>query len=162
MNSRILVVDNEETVRDTLVKSLSLERYDVLAVESGEAAIDMLQETSFDLIVLDLIFPTMDGIEVLKIINQLHPDTQVILFTGNRSLETAIEAFRLGARDYILKPASADDILNSVARGLAKRAELRRKQMLIEQLDSSIKRLKDVEGLFISPEVGHTVYGIDN
>jgi DNA-binding response OmpR family regulator len=162
MNSRILVVNVEESVRDMLVKTLSLERYDVLAVESGEAAIDILQESSFDLVVLDLTLPIMGGMEVLKMINQVSPDTQVILYTGHGSLETAIEAFRLGARDYILKPASAEEILSSVARGLAKRAELRRKQMLIEQLDSSIKSLKDVEGIFVSTEVGHTVYGIEN
>lgn len=162
INSRILVVDDEESVRDTLDQILRLERYDVLAVESGEAAIAELHESTFDLILLDLLMPTMDGIEVLEIINQYAPDTRVILLTGHGSLESAIEALRLGAQDYIIKPATSDEILSSVARGLAKRAEQQRKRMLIEQLDSSIKGLKDIEGLFASPEAGHPVYGIDN
>jgi DNA-binding response OmpR family regulator len=146
MKSRIMVVDDEEMVRNSLEEILRLEGYDVQAVENGELALNALQCENFDLILLDLKMPGLDGIDILKAITRIAPETKVILLTGHGSLESAIDALRVGAHDYLLKPASMSEILSSVARGLAKRAEQQHRRMLLEQLDASLQRLKESEG----------------
>jgi DNA-binding response OmpR family regulator len=152
MKSRILIVDDEENIRSSLEGILRLEGYEAHSVESGEAALSLLQKGAFDLVLLDLKMPGMDGIDVLRTITKISPETKVILLTGHGSLESAIDALRLGAQDYILKPASSSEILSSVARALASRVEQQQKRMLLEQIDISIQRLKDVEG--IEPRAG--------
>jgi DNA-binding response OmpR family regulator len=147
MRSRIMVVDDEEMVRDSLKEILRLEGYDVQAVENGELALNAIQRENYDLILLDLKMSGLDGIDILKAITRIAPETKVILLTGHGSLESAIDALRVGAHDYLLKPASSSDILSSVARGLAKRAEQQHRRMLLEQLDASLQRLKESEGL---------------
>lgn len=147
MKSKIMVVDDELSVRSSLEDILRLEGYDVQAVESGEAALSLLRNDHFDIILLDLKMPGIDGIEVLHVINRLSPNTGVILLTGHGSLESAIEALRLGADDYILKPASSGEILSSVARSLARQVEIQQRRLLLDQLDLSVKRLKESEGL---------------
>ena len=146
MKANILVVDDEEPIRSSLEQILKLEGYGVTAVGNGELAIQAFGEQAFDLMLLDLKMPGMDGIEVLRAALKATPDTRIILLTAHGSLESAIDALRLGAHDYILKPATSSEILSSVARGLARRVEQQRRRMLIEQIDTSIKRLKDVEG----------------
>lgn len=146
MKSRIMVVDDEAMVRNSLEEILRLEGYDVTAVENGETALNTLQRENFDLILLDLKMPNLEGIDVLKAVARISPDTKVILLTGHGSLESAIDALRLGAYDYLLKPASSSEILSSVARALAKRAEQQHRRMLLEQLDASLQRLKESEG----------------
>lgn len=147
MKSRILVVDDEAMIRDSLEEILRLEGYEVLTAENGEIALTMIQQDHFDMVLLDLKMPGMDGIDVIKMISRISPDTRVILLTGHGSMETAIDALRLGAHDYILKPATTSEILSSVARGLARRAEQQHRRMLLEQLDASLQRLKESEGL---------------
>ena len=151
MKSRILVVDDEEPVRDSLTEILRLEGYEVDAEGSGEAALDAVQRANYDLILLDLKMPGMDGIDVMRAVAKTSPDTKIILLTGHGSMESVIEALRQGAHDYILKPAPSSEILSSVARGLARRAEQQHRRLLLEQLDSSIQRLKDVEGMESTP-----------
>ena len=119
MKSRILVVDDEAMVRDSLEEILRLEGYDVQSVESGEDALNLLQREKFELMLLDLKMVNMDGIDVIKAVTRMTPELIIILLTGHGSLESAIDALRLGAHDYILKPASSNEILSSIARGLA-------------------------------------------
>ena len=147
MKSKILVVDDEALVRNSLEEILRLEGYEVVSVESGDAALNQIQQESYDLILLDLKMPGIDGIDVLKALSRLTPDTRVILLTGHGSLESSIDALRIGAQDYLLKPASSSEILSSVARALASKAEQQHRRMLLEQLDASIQRLKESEGL---------------
>lgn len=147
MKARILVVDDEDSVRNSLEEILRLEGYEVTAAESGEAALAALQNEAFDLVLLDLKMPHLDGGEVLRTAARSAPDTKVILLTGHGSLESAIEALRQGAHDYILKPAPSSEILSSIARALARRAEQHHRRLLLEQIDTSIQRLKDVEGI---------------
>lgn len=151
MKSRILVVDDEEMVRDSLEQILRLEGYEVRAAASGDAAIAAVESGDFDLVLLDLKMPGMDGLEVLRTVSRIAPDIKVILLTGHGSLESAIEALRYGAHDYLLKPATSRDILTSVAQALARRAEQQQRRLLVEQLDASIQRLKDSEGIVSSP-----------
>jgi len=152
MKANILVADDEEMVRRSLEDILRLEGYQVKSVGDGKAALAALQAETFDLVLLDLMMPEVDGLEVLRFANRVAQDTRVILLTGHGSLESAVEALRQGAHDYILKPAHMRDLLNSVANALSKRAEQKQRRFLLEQLDTSIKHLKDAEGLEFTPD----------
>jgi DNA-binding response OmpR family regulator len=145
MKAKILVVDDEPTVRESLDEILRLEGYNVVSVENGELAVRTLQSESFDLILLDLKMPGMDGIDVMRLATKISPDTKIILLTGHGSMESAVEALRHSAHDYLIKPVPTRDLLISVGRAIAQRTELQKKRMLLEQLDVSLQRLKDAE-----------------
>jgi len=147
MKSRILLVDDEEPIRHSLGEILRLEGYEVVTAESGEVAVQDLMNESFDLVLLDLKMPGMSGLEVLDFINKSAPDTKVILLTAHGSLESAIEALHQGAHDYLLKPATSRSILSSIESALARRADQQRKRLLLDQLGTSIQRLRDAEGV---------------
>ena len=141
----ILVVDDEATMRRSLADILRLEGYRVQMAESGEEAIQRLQCDTYDLLLLDLKMPGVDGVEVLRFAVKTAPETQVILLTAHGSLESAIEALRLGAHDYLLKPSSPDLILASVAKALKARTELLQREELLTQLESSVQALKGIK-----------------
>jgi DNA-binding response OmpR family regulator len=141
----ILVVDDEDTMRHSLVEILRLEGYRVQGVGGGEEAIEALKRENFDLLLLDLKMPGIDGLDVLNAASEISPQTKVIFLTAHGSLESAIEALRKEAYDYLLKPSSPAQILHSVSGALARRKELQHKRHLLELLDSSLKELKEVE-----------------
>jgi DNA-binding response OmpR family regulator len=145
MKAKILVVDDEPTVRESLEVILRLEGYHVISVENGDLAIKTLQSESFDLVLLDLKMPGMDGIDVMRLVTKIAPDTKVILLTGHGSMESAVEALRHSAHDYLIKPIPTHELLTSVGRAIAQRTELQKKRMLLEQLDVSLQRLKNAE-----------------
>ena len=161
MKASILIVDDEEAIRHSLGEILKLEGYAVATAESGEAAVEAIQKQPYDLMLLDIRMPGMDGIEVLKFTNRYAPEIKVILLTAHGSLELAIEALRIGAQDYILKPATTRTILASVEKGLSRRAEHQRKRLLLEQLETSIQRLKDVEGIEPPAVVEHQTISLE-
>ena len=120
--ANILVVDDELIERQTLSDILRLEGYHVAAVANGEAAVDYLRLNPVDLIILDLRMPGMGGLEVVRVVNRISPDIEIILLTAHGSIESAIDALRNQVHDYLLKPASPVQIIDSVAHGLARRA----------------------------------------
>jgi DNA-binding response OmpR family regulator len=122
MKANLLVVDDEPITRQSLTDILRLEGYNVSSVSNGEAAIDFVRQYLVDLIVLDLRMPGMGGLEVMHALSQLSQDTEIILLTAHGSMETAVDALRFRVHDYLLKPASPGQILESVERGLARRA----------------------------------------
>ena len=119
--AHILVVDDELVERQTLTDILRLEGYHVVAVANGEAAVDHVRLNPADLMVLDLRMPGMSGLEVAKVVNRISPDIMIILLTAHGSIESAIDALRSQIHDYLLKPASPPQIIDSVVRGLARR-----------------------------------------
>ena len=117
----ILVVDDEAVIRDGLHRILNGERYRVDTCKSGHTAIEMLQQKDFGLIITDLKMPGMNGIEVLKAVKALQPDVPVIVITGYSTVDSAVDAMKHGAIDYIAKPFTPEQILDKVERALEQR-----------------------------------------
>jgi len=115
---RIVVVDDDLSLCHFLTKPLSQEGYEVITCHNGNQALETINEREADLILLDNKLPDRTGLEVLKEIKQNHPKVPVIIMTAFGTTETAIEAMRLGAFDYILKPFELDEIFELVAKGL--------------------------------------------
>ncbi len=120
--AQILIVDDEAAERQSLAEILRLEGYHVATVGSGEAAIEYIRNQVVDLMILDLRMGGMSGLEVVKVVNQIAPEVEIILLTAYGSMESALEALRQRVHDYLLKPATPAQILESVARGLMRRA----------------------------------------
>jgi two-component system KDP operon response regulator KdpE len=144
--ANIMVVDDEAVTRVSLSDALRLEGYEVATAASGEEALSLLNKRGpFDLIVLDLKMPGMDGLEVATRVHETSPDTVIILLTAFGTMETAIEAIRRGAHDYLLKPTPVPKILESVHKGLRKRQQGRRRQQLVRQLKQTVSQLDTIE-----------------
>ena len=122
MKSNILVVDDEPVARQSLTDILRLEGHNVTSAPNGQAAVEYVRTHPIDLMIVDLRMPGMDGLEVVQVVNQISPETEVILLTAFGSTETAIQALRLRIHDYLLKPASPAQVLASVKKGLARRS----------------------------------------
>ena len=114
---KILVVDDEALVRDIVRKGLSkMGGYDVEVAQNGLEAIEKMERDVFDLVLTDLKMPEMDGIELLKTIKGTRPEMMVILMTAYGSIETAVEAMKMGANDYITKPVDFNDLLIHISK----------------------------------------------
>ena len=136
---RILVVDDEETVRNLLRRTLEDIGYNVLAVPNGEEALVRMDQQEFEIVFLDIKMPGISGIEVLGKITADWPDTCVIMATGVSDAQTAVEAMKLGAYDYITKPFNRDDLVHKVQRAIEKRGlQLKNKRLMLE-LHRSVK-----------------------
>lgn len=121
MKSNILVVDDEPVARQSMTDILRLEGFTVNAVPNGQAAVEYVRTSPVELIVVDLRMPGMDGLEVIQVVNQISPDTEVIVLTAHGTTETAIQALRLRVHDYLQKPASPSQVVASVKKGLQRR-----------------------------------------
>jgi len=123
MKVRVLVVDDEEQFVEQLAERLQLREYDVSACYSGEEAVDRLQRFNFDVVILDVVMPGMDGVETLRELKNIKPLTEVIMLTGHATVESAIEGMKLGAFDYLLKPTKTDDLVKKVDSAHARKIE---------------------------------------
>jgi len=120
--SRVLVVDDEQSMRQMVAITLRQEGHDVVMAEGGEVAARELKASKVDVVVSDIKMPDFDGIQLLRFAREHCPDTEVILMTAYTSTESAIEALRLGAYDYISKPFEIDELVLTVQRALERRA----------------------------------------
>lgn len=111
---RILLVDDEVIFTKNITRLLTHRGYRVTAVNSGDSAIRELGENSYDVIVLDLKMPGMDGITTLKEITKLGLFTQTLILTGHGSIDSALEAVRLGAYDYLTKPCEIEELVRKI------------------------------------------------
>lgn len=147
MKEKILVVDDEKILLETLDKLLSREGYQVTTLDNSYDALDMVKKEFFDLIVLDVRMPGMDGISLLKEIRKIQDGgekSMVVIITGYASEDVPIKAIKLGADDYILKPFELADFLYSVNRNI-KLCRLRReKRKYLEELKKSRERYKNL------------------
>ncbi|MFH2012430.1 MAG: response regulator [Pseudomonadota bacterium] len=111
---RLLLVDDEEDFRTTLASRLRKRNIDVTDVGSGNEAIELTEKGSFDVAVVDIKMPGMDGIETLRQLKKIDPLVEVILLTGHGSIEAGIDGMRLGAYDYLMKPYNVKDLLQKI------------------------------------------------
>jgi two-component system, cell cycle response regulator len=144
-NVRLLVADDEESIRGTLSALLGDEGYDVTAVPSAEEALERFGWDPFPLVITDIRMGGMSGIDLLKEVRTIRPETEVIIITSYASLETAVLALRSGAYDYLIKPfEELDLVVAAVARALEKSRLVREKMALIEALARKNDELQQV------------------
>ena len=113
-NGKILLVDDEVAFTASMAKLLRVRGYQVKTAKSGKEAILLLETENFDVVVLDLKMPGMDGIATLSEIKKLKLHTETLILTGHGSIDSALEAFNLGAYDYLTKPCALEDLLNKI------------------------------------------------
>lgn len=118
MKAKILVVDDEESIREFLEIMLKKEGYEITLAEDGQKAKELVQKKSFDLIISDLQMPNMTGIELLKYIRQNYPEVLFMMITAFGTTETAVEAMKMGAYDYLTKPFKIDEVRINIANAL--------------------------------------------
>jgi two-component system, OmpR family, response regulator len=121
MQPLVMVVDDEEKVRRYLSRLLGKRGFQVTAAEDGHAALALLEQTDFDIVLVDILMPGMDGISVLKEIKKRKPLTEVIILTGNASVNIGVEGIQLGAIDYLLKPIDLESLMLCMEEALAQR-----------------------------------------
>jgi response regulator RpfG family c-di-GMP phosphodiesterase len=118
---RVLVVDDEKFIRDIIADFLGMEGYIVRTAEDGSSAVAELSRARYDMVISDLKMPRMGGLDLLREVARTHPDTLTVIMTGFGTVETAIDAMKRGAYDYILKPFKVEEVVHIVQRGLEKR-----------------------------------------
>lgn len=118
---RVLVVDDEDDFRETVVKRLNARKLVAEGASSGVKALQVLEDKDFDVIVLDVKMPDMDGIETLRHVKKLKPETEVIMLTGHASVEFGIKGMQLGAFDYVMKPAPLNELLDTISQAYNKK-----------------------------------------
>ena len=130
MKPRILVVDDEESIREFLQIMLKKEGYDVTLAEDGQVGMDLFKKKSFDLVISDMQMPNKTGIELLKEVMQFDPSMTFMMITAFGTAETAVEAMKIGAYDYITKPFKIDEVRINIANALrSKNLEVENRQL---------------------------------
>ncbi|HLN30897.1 MAG TPA: sigma-54 dependent transcriptional regulator [Gemmataceae bacterium] len=128
---RLLFVDDEKSLQEFMRSELPRLGHEVTVCQDGRAALKALEKSTFDVAILDLRMPGMTGIEVLEQLKQIAPDTEAVVMTGHASMETAIDAVRLGAFDYITKPCKLAEI-EAVLRKVAEKRDLQHKNLALQ------------------------------
>jgi DNA-binding NtrC family response regulator len=118
---RVLIVDDEESIRRLLRQALEMEGYSCITVCSGAEALEAVSQQNFDLVLLDMRMPGMSGLEVLSKLSEAHPDTCVIMVTALVDVDTSVTAMKMGAYDYLTKPLDLATLFESTERALEKR-----------------------------------------
>jgi two-component system response regulator PilR (NtrC family) len=143
--AKLLVVDDERSMRELLSIVLRREGYDVTLAEHGRAAVDQLERGRFDLLISDIKMPDMTGVDVLRAAKRIDPDILGIMITAFASADTAIEAMRLGAHDYLSKPFDVDELKMKVRNALEQR-ELRQENVLLKRALGSTHQFANIVG----------------
>ena len=148
MSERILVVDDELFVRELLLEFLSTEGYEVSLADSGEKAVKLMQTQPADLVLVDLKMPGIDGVETLKQMKKIAPDSLAIIMTGYPTIESSIEALRQGAYDYVVKPFKLNDLKSSIEKALREhklKIEINQLKDRIAQLEAELERYSSLQ-----------------
>jgi len=154
MKARILVCDDEESIREFLEIMLRKEGYEVTCAEDGQKALDILKKKSFDMVISDMQMPNMTGMELLKNTKEQYPDMTFMMITAFGTAETAVEAMKLGAYDYLTKPFKIDEVRLNIANAL------RSKNLEVENrvLKKELKQEYSFQNLVGNSETMHRIY----
>src|SRR5918996_1427496 len=133
---RILIVEDEPDLSEVFVDVLTMDGYEVSTAANGEIAMHMLSENSYDLVLTDLYLPKADGFQVLAHLQRVSSSTSAIVMTGHGSIESAVEAMKKGAVDYLTKPVTFDQLRIVVKKALDVQQLQRENQLLRQQLKS--------------------------
>ena len=150
MSARILIVDDEEIVIRSCLRILDGDEFQVESVQDGREALSKVEENSYDVMILDVMMPNIDGLEVLRRVKETHPNVDVIMITGLSQIDTAVQAMKLGAFDYISKPFEPDELKLVVQRALERRRLLQENLNLKSEVSSKY-RFENIIGL--SPQM---------
>jgi DNA-binding NtrC family response regulator len=131
--SNVLIVDDDEVVRLSHLRSLKSAYCDIEAVGDGEDALRVMEQQRFDVVLLDLRMPGMDGMSVLRAIKQKWPESEVVVITGYPTIETAKEAVRLGAYDYLAKPVGPVEVINATDGAITRKKWALHKMPVVEE-----------------------------
>lgn len=142
----ILVVDDELLIRDLLYEFFTDEGYRVILAEDGERALELLTGEEFDVSLVDLKMPGVDGMEVVRAIHSLDPDRPVIIMTGYPSFNSAIEALRHGVYDYVVKPFKVPELVHLVERAIEGYRQAKQNQELAQRLVEAERQLQELQG----------------
>ena len=138
--AKILLVDDEVDFTDNMTKVLETRGYHVTSVNSGDSAIKALNQDKFDVMVLDLKMPGMDGITTLREIKKLQLSVETLILTGHGAIDTALEAMKLGAYDYLTKPCEVDELTEKLEGAWKKNSGNDKKQSVLRALIESIRK----------------------
>jgi two-component system, OmpR family, alkaline phosphatase synthesis response regulator PhoP len=146
ISSHILIIDDEAAVRHTLARILQQAGHDVTTAASGQEGLTLLSRQTPDLVYLDIRMPDMNGLEILKVIHSKLPEMPVVLFTAQPDLSSAVDALRLGAVDYLLKPLKPQTLIDRTQAILAWQERERRKREIKSQIEALQVELRSLEG----------------
>ena len=141
----ILIIDDEPNLRRSLGLILQREGYAITTASNASEAIQLLQAGAYDLTFLDIKLPDQNGLQLLPHIKEIYPDMPILILTAHATLDTAIEAVRLGARDYLLKPIDPEGILSRVE-GILREQKPKRRREITTQLQSLLAELQSMDG----------------
>jgi diguanylate cyclase (GGDEF)-like protein len=160
---RILVVDDEESLRSMLSEVLTDDGYEVTSAENGEQALEIFRKSPFPVVITDILMPGVNGIDLLQEIKKSFPDTQVIIMTSHASLETAINALRSGAYDYLVKPFEDLELISAVVnRAVEKIGLIEKNNELIEKLEKKNRDLERVNDILKEMAIRDGLTGLYN
>lgn len=141
MTEKVLLVDDEEDFLQVLSERMTNRGIEVSTATSATEAIRIAEKESFDAIIVDLMMPEMDGLEALKLIKEKKPESQVILLTGHATVDKGIEAMKLGAMDFLEKPADLSQLTEKIKKAHAK------KMIIVEkQIEEKVKKIMRTVG----------------
>ena len=158
---RILIAEDEADVREICALILKRAGYDPVAVEDGQQAVERARQESFDLLLTDIKMPRLSGLDACRAIRSLNPDLPIVIMTGYGTIESAIDAVRLGVSEFLLKPFRPDDLEAAVGRALAKKRleqENARLKALIPLFDLSRILMRAVDLEAAPKQIVHIAY----
>ena len=160
-SGHILIIDDEAALRQTLARILQQAGFEVTTAQDAEQGISYIQTTNFDLIFMDLRMPGIHGMDALKLIHASYPNLPVILFTAQPDLNSAVEALRNGATDYLLKPLKPQAVIERAQSVLANQQRENRKREITLQIESLQAELKSLSSGQTGPLQAASVGGAD-
>ncbi len=145
--AKILIIDDERAIRNTLKDILSFEKHNVDLAEDGVEGIKLTEDNTYDLIFCDIKMPQMDGIEVLEVLHETIPETPVVMISGHGTIDTAVEAIKKGAFDFISKPLDLNRIMITLRNALDKSNLIMETKTLKKKVDGKYQMIGESEAI---------------